>query len=195
MKLHIQSTPNCSQEEIRTLLIDAADELAGANSHLLEAKLPWDGYPILLADAQGQPVLVSFDTDNSQAALLNGLRATQQLAVALPWVNQVYEDLQQQQKAPRLVVVGRELPPGAETVLAGCTGLALFTYKVLRINDDTGIWLERLGGAPAPAGTPEKRDGGTGSDCPEPPAAVPRVASVDKLPSLSDEERAYFRQL
>jgi len=75
MKLHIQSSPNCSQEELRTLLIDAADQLAGANSCLLEPKLHWDGYPILLADAQGHPVLISFDTENSQAALLNGLHA------------------------------------------------------------------------------------------------------------------------
>jgi len=192
MRLHIQTTPICSEEELRTLLIDAADELAGANSQVLEAKLPWDGYPILLVDAQNHPVLVSFDTDNSQTALFNGLRATEQLAVALPWVNQVYEDLRHQQKAPRLVVVGREPPPGTAAVLGGCPRLTLFTYKVLRINDDTGVWLECLGQKGKSAGFTDRR------------AEVPKAVNTDtqaatpaaeSTPSLSEEECSYFRQL
>ena len=194
MKLHIQSSPNCSQEELRTLLIDAADQLAGANSCLLEPKLHWDGYPILLADAQGHPVLISFDTENSQAALLNGLHAIEQLAVALPWVNQVYDNLKQQKKAPRLVVVSRESPPGAGVVLADSPRLKLFTYRILRINDDTGIWLECLDQYLGSAGLTDSRD--------TKPKAVTteiqrpaQVTATGTLPALSEDERAYFRQL
>lgn len=194
MKLHSRSMSNCDQESLRTLLIDAAAELAGANSQLLEPKLPWDGYPILLADAQGHPVLVSFDTANSQAALLNGLSATEQLAMALPWINTVYEALQQQQKAPRLIVVSQEPPPGAEAVLTGCPGLKFFSYKVLRINNDTGIWLEPLDQENRSV---ELTD--TGKVTPETASgeilSPTRVKPIDNPPSLSEEERAYFRQL
>ena len=83
MKLHIQSGQPCDREQLRTLLLDAADELAGEQHSLLEAKLPWDGHPILLADSQGHPVLVSFEPENSQAALVNGLAAIEQLTAAL----------------------------------------------------------------------------------------------------------------
>jgi hypothetical protein len=194
MKLRIQSTPNCTQEQLRTLLIDAADELAGANSSLLESKLPWDGYPILLADTDGNPILVSFDSENSQAALLNGLHATEQLAVALPWVNRVYEVLQQRRKAPRLVVISYEPPPGAEAVLAGCPQLTLYTYKVLRINDDSGIWLERLGGKNKSVGQTDRHNAA-------PQAVIDEIRTRGRATPaantihLSDEERAYFRQL
>jgi hypothetical protein len=195
MKLHIQATERCDREQLRALLIDAADQLAGKHSCLLEAKLPWDGYPILLADTEGHPVLVSFDTENSLAALLNGLQAADQLATALPWVNQVYAALQNRQEPPRLVVVTRETPPGSEAVLAGSPRLALFTCKVLLVNGDTGVLLERID-EPALAATVVV------------PTVVPaREAELrtrrqsaaqpadDRLPSLSDAERAYFRQL
>jgi hypothetical protein len=193
MKLHIQSLPNCSQEELRALLIDAADQLAGANSCLLEPKLHWDGNPILLADAQGHPVLLSFDTENSQAALLNGLHAIEQLAVALPWVNQVYDNLKQQQKAPRLVVVSREPPPGAGVVLADCSRLKLFTYRVLRINDDTGIWLECLEQEHGSAGLIDTRD--TGPKAVNTDQIPAQPTPTGNMPTLSEDERADFRQL
>jgi len=87
MTLHIRPVADCDADTLRALLIDAAEQLAGADSVLLEAKLRWDGHPILLADANGNPVLVSFDLQDSQSALLNGLKASDQLAAALPWVS------------------------------------------------------------------------------------------------------------
>jgi len=196
MKLYIRSTPDCDQEELRTLLIDAATELAGPNNHLLEAKLPWDGCPILLADAEGYPILVSFDAENSQAALLNGLRAAEQLTAALPWVNQVYESLQQRQRTPKLVVISGEPPPAAKTILAGCPSLTLFTYRVLRINDDTGLWLECLN-AGKETETTGQLDG-----CDTAPRTInheiqslAQNKAAENSVSLSEEERAYFQQL
>jgi hypothetical protein len=193
MKLHIQTVEPCDRETLRGLLIDAADQLAGKDSCLLEAKLPWDGYPILLADAQGHPVLVSFDAENSLAALLNGLQATEQLASALPWVNQVYSALQNRQEPPRLVVVSGETPPGSETVLAGSPQLTLFTCKVLQVNGDTGVLLERLD-------TPQAATAAVIAPATAQAAGsgVRRLVAApapDELPSLSDAERAYFQQL
>ena len=194
MTLHIQATERCDPDELRTLLIEAADQLVGNNSCVLEARLPWDGYPILLADAEGHPVLVSFDTENSLAALLNGLQATDQLATALPWVNQVYAALRNRQEPPRLVVVTRETPPGSEAVLAGSPRLALFTCKVLLVNGDKGVMLERVAkhaaraAVVAPAVVPAR-------DAPPRawrPAAPPAGESP---PSLSEAERIYFQQL
>ena len=195
MKLRIKSAPHCDREELRTLLIDAADELAGENSCLLEPKLPWDGHPILLADAEGHPVLVSFDLADSQAALVSGLHATDQLAVALPWVNQVYATLQQRQKAPRLVVVSSEPPPGGEAVLRSDSGagLTIFSCRVLSVNGDTGILLEPLDGAPAARAAATTLAHSTQPTVPDVAPPAPRAAET--VPPLSDEERAYFQQL
>lgn len=190
MKLCTRTTDTIDADALRALLIDAANELTGGESRLLEARLPWDGYPILLADAQNHPVLVSFDPINSQAALLNGLRATEQVATALPWLNQVYDALQKQLRPPRLMVVSYDPPPGAGALLAGCPDLKLFGYKVVRIRQEAGLLLE-----PVSTG----RD--TCSDAaPEPEAPLatrqerPRTRPV-ALPTLSDEEKNYFRQL
>ena len=191
MKLQIQNVASRDNEQLRTLLIDAVDELVGQQSRLLEAKLPWDGHPLLLADAEGHPVLVSFDLANSQAALVNGLVATEQLSAALPWINQVYEPLRQLQKPPRLVIVSTEPPPGSTALLANCPNLSLFNFRILNINGETGLLLERTAGA-RPAETP----------APEPEAApteaaitAPKVVHSRELPALSEEESTYFQQL
>ncbi|MCO6412581.1 MAG: hypothetical protein J5I92_07535 [Thiogranum sp.] len=197
MKLRITASDITDPEELRTLLIDAADELAGAGCRILEPQLSWDGHPILLADAGLHPVLVSFDVAHGQAALLNGLKNAEQLAGTLAWVNQVYDFLQQQQRAPKLIVVSRELPPGATAILSACPNLSLFRYRILNVNGETGLWLERMSGdnaplkaesvpAPAPAAAPPAR-----------PFVVAATAATDNdtLPSLSDEENAYFQQL
>lgn len=191
MKLQIQNVASRDNEQLRTLLIDAIDELVGQQSRLLEAKLPWDGHPLLLADAEGHPVLVSFDLANSQAALVNGLVATEQLSAALPWINQVYEPLGQLQKPPRLVIVSPEPPPGSTALLANCPNLLLFNFRILNINGETGLLLERTAGT-RPAEEP----------APEPKAApaeatitAPKVVSSRELPALSEEESTYFQQL
>ncbi|MFQ5643543.1 MAG: hypothetical protein ACE5FQ_07570 [Thiogranum sp.] len=192
MKLCMRTTDVVDAGELRALLIDAADELTGGESRLLEPKLPWDGYPILLADMNNRPVLISFDPVNSQAALLNGLQATEQVATALPWINQVYDALHKQLRPPRLVVISHEPPPGAASLLAGCPDLKLFSYKVVRINEETGLLLE-----------PVTTSGDTACidalpDNEPAPVTVknelPRTGPV-ALPTLSDEEKSYFRQL
>jgi hypothetical protein len=189
MKLRIQASKVNDREQLRTLLIDAADQLSGSHSKILEPKLPWDGHPILVADAECRPVLISFDPEQGQSALLNGLQAAEQLATALPWVNQVYGALEQRQLPPRLVVVSQELPPGADTVLACCPHLRLFRCKILRVNEETGLWLEQMNGkADSESGPPAENE--------KPVAVAPvRQADTDELPSLSDEEAAYFQQL
>ena len=111
MKIETAETPD--REQLRSLLLDAADQIAGAGASILEPRLRWDGNPMLLADAQLRPVLVSFEPEDSEAALINGLRGVEQLHNALPWINQVYETLQQRQQPPRLVVVAREFHSSA----------------------------------------------------------------------------------
>lgn len=193
MKLHIRSTQVIDREELRTLLIDSIDELVGGNAQILEPKLPWEGHPILVADAQQRPVLISFDPDNAQAALLGGLQAAEQISDALPWINQVYDALHKQQQPPRLVVISRQAPPGAASILATCPCLTLFSYKVLQVNDETGLWLEAVG--------TQRSEQSIATIHPEPrpePAITRNVLPArvtDSLPPLSDEEKLYFRQL
>ena len=187
MKLRITAADINDREELRALLIDAADELIGENNQVLEPKLPWDGHPILMADPDLRPVLISFDPEQSQAALLNGLKAVEQLTTALPWINQVYDALRKQQRSPRLVVVSKEPPPGG-TLLASGENLSLFTYKVLRVNGETGLWLERQDKAANLDSTPETAS--------KPPTVVTAMSKDgESLPSLSEEENNYFQQL
>jgi len=190
MKLCIKTADVVDREVLRTLLIDALDELTGDKSQILEPRLPWDGQPILVVNAEHHPVLISFDPVNGQSALLNGLQATEQIATALPWINQVYAALDKQQRPPRLVVISHDAPPGAAALLAGCPGLKLFSYKVLRINEDTGLLLE-----------PVVTDGNASIGM-EPGTGLPAMARTGEppsrpvaLPPLSKEEKTYFRQL
>ncbi len=190
MKLCIKTSDVIDREVLRTLLIDAANELTGGKSQLLEPKLPWDGHPILVADAELHPVLISFDPVNSQSALLSGLQATEQIATALPWVNQVYAALGNQQRPPRLVVVSHDPPPGAAALLVGCPDLKLFSYKVLKVNEETGLYLEPVGRHnEVSAGMPPE----TAAAVMEEPAETPNGPVA--LPPLSDEEKNYFQQL
>jgi hypothetical protein len=193
MKLKIRESALSGHEELRTLLLDAANELAGENSKILEASLPWDGAPLLLVDSNHQPVLVSFEVENSRAALLNGLMAIEQLSAALPWLNRIHAHLEQKQLPPRLVIVSPEPPPGASIVLTACHDFALFTYSALNVNGDTGLWLKPVE-PPAQAALP-----------PLPVSAAPAVrtdavglsehSQLFSLPSLSQEEAGYFQQL
>ena len=198
MKLCIETAETCDCEELRTLIIDAAEQLLGTGNTLLEAKLPWDGHPVVFADAEGHPVLVSFEPEQSQAALLNGLKASEQLSSALPWVNQVYEALGNRQLPVHLIVVSHEYPPGSETILSNCPQLMLYRYRTLSINGETGLWLEQANspstGTPAGSTTaPHAISASTPSAAPPEPESPP--TTDNELPPLSDEESAFFQQL
>jgi len=188
MKLKIETAQNCDREQLRKLLLEASEQLVGGGNHVLEARLRWEGQPILLADADLHPVLVSFDPDSSEAALVNGLQGVERLRSALPWINQVYDPLQQRQQSARLVVVAPEFPPGAEAVLHSCADLNLLRYRVLSVNGESGLWLERLSGVAAARSTPKAA---TQVDA----ERLPEQASNDILPALSEAENAYFQQL
>lgn len=200
MKLCIETAESCNREELRTLLIDAAEQLLGTGSTLLEAKLPWDGHPVLFADADSHPVLVSFEPEHSQSALLNGLQASEQLSNALPWVNQVYEALGNRRLPVRLIVISRSYPPGGQTILSSCPQLQLHRYRTLDINGETGLWLEKLDEQPetAPIASAPPREI---SDAPKetflatPRSPEPQTTSGNELPPLSEEESAFFQQL
>lgn len=188
MTVKIENTSNRDHEQLRKRLLDNTDQLIGGGSTVLEPRLRWDGQPILLADADLHPVLVSFEPEHSETALLNGLRGVEQLSKALPWINQVYDTLQQQQRSPRLVVVAGEFPPGTLAVLSACPDLILYRYRLLRVNDEVALWLER------PDATPELAPAQEASQQ-ENPSALPQQASNDMLPPLSEAENAYFQQL
>ncbi|GEM_PF-2038098 len=197
MKLCIETAEYCDREELRTLLIDAADQLLGSGSTLLEAKLPWDGHPVLFADADGHPVLISFDPEQGQSALLNGLQTSEQLSNALPWVNQVYDALGNRQLSVRLIVVSRCYPPGSHTILTGCQQLTLYRYRTLSINGETGLWLERLdASAEDISATGDISPAGVVEGPQDRVTPVPtQINAGNDLPALSEEESAFFQQL
>ena len=196
--MRIESAELHDREELRTLLLDAAEQLAGPHTQVLEPRLPWDGHPLLLVDAARHPVLVSFDPVNAQAALLNGLNSVQMLATALPWLNRVYEALEERQLPPRLVVVTPEPPPGASTILTGCRDLRLLQYRALRVNGETGLLLEPGPGedAAGPASPPREPEPVVvpDTDGAAPVRAVPANPAEAEL-SLTPDEESYFQQL
>lgn len=186
MTLTIQQGPTPTAEQLRGLLIEAADQLiGGADGTLLEPCLQLPGAPILLCDEALHPVLISFDPSDSEAALLNGLRATQQLLDALPWVNHLYQPLQARQHPPRLVVVANSYPPAAQAILCAGSALSLVRYRVVQINGENGLWLAPL--------RPETDAASTLPCKPETPSSpLTRLASNDLLPTLSEAEKAFF---
>jgi hypothetical protein len=188
MKLKIERAEIPDREQLRSLLIEATEQLTGTGTNILETRLRWDGQPMLFADADLHPVLVSFEPQHSEAALLNGLRGIEQLCNALPWINQVYEPLQQQQQPPKLVVVAKEFPPGASAVLRLCPSLSLYRYQLLSVNGEIALWLEHLDAPPARLTAQESAPRQNA-------AALPQQASNDILPPLSEAENAYFQQL
>lgn len=197
MKLCIETAESCGREELRTLLIDAAEQLLGAGNTLLEAKLPWDGHPVLFADADSHPVLISFEPEHSQSALLNGLQASEQLSNALPWVNQVYEALGNRHLPVRLIVISRGYPPGSQTILANCPQLLLYRYRTLSINGETGLWLEKPGDLPENTSTTDTSPRALPDNTPLATTQAPEspITSGNELPPLSEEESAFFQQL
>jgi hypothetical protein len=195
MKLCIETAGSCDREELRTLIIDAAEQLLGSGNTLLEAKLPWDGHPVLFADADGHPVLISFDPEQSQAALLNGLKTSEQLSHALPWINQVYEALGNRQLPVRLIVVSRSYPPGSETILSNCPQLTLYRYRTLSINGETGLWLEQLDSQPGDTSTSHTTAEAAPDAIPPEPEQPSPLTTGNELPPLSEEESAFFQQL
>ncbi len=188
MKLKIETAETPDREQLRSLLLDAADQIVGTGASILEPRLRWDGQPMLFADAQLRPVLVSFEPEHSEEALLNGLRGVEQLCNALPWINQVYEALQQRQQPPRLVVVAGEFPPAATALLGGCPSLSLYRYRPLSVNGEVALYFELLELPPAAPGAEESAPR-------QDAAALPKHASNDILPPLSEAESAYFQQL
>jgi hypothetical protein len=188
MSLKIQQGPIPTAEQLRGLLIEAADQLIdGADGSLLEPCLQLEGAPILLCDATLHPVLVSFDPSDSEAALLKGLRATQQLVDGLPWVNHLYQPLQARHNPPRLVVVSNSYPPAAQAMLCAGSALSLVRYRIVQISGENGLWLEPLQPTADAASTPPRKP-----ETETPSSPLTRFASNDLLPSLSEAEKAFF---
>ena len=199
MKLTIKSSEITNREELRTLLMDDIEELAGEGAKILEPRLTWNGFPLLLVDAAAHPVIVCFDLESEESALMDGLNAIDRLSVALPWVNQVYPDLGNEQRAPRLIVVCKNDPPGAKNILANRKNLTLFRYRLLHVNEETGLWLEAIENHAQQVETSF-----TAATTSQPPAdKAPAIAEIKPnkttqdagLPSFSDEEASYFQQL
>jgi len=206
LKIEISNQELQDREELRTLLIDAATQLAGEGSRLLEARLPAPGHPILLVDTKLQLVIVSFDPADSspaaETALINGLQTAEQLAASLAWVNQAYSALQNSMRPPRLVIVCKSLPPGATVVLAGCAEISMFRFQVLDINGETGLWLEAANPDESPVPVTGRittipprhasmSEPGKENAC---TAGEPRRERTASL-SLSEEEKRFFQQL
>ena len=186
MKFSITASNPDDVEQLRCLLLDASEDLSGPGSRILESGMTGAGSPILILDADHHPVVVSFDLENGEKALIEGLRAIELINTAHPWLSQVYADLQEGQQPAKLIVVSRNPVPGSATILAACPGLRLYIFKLLRINDETALWLDCIS-----ADTALEAGNGPAED-----NSGNRSANDENgLPALSEEEAAYFMQL
>lgn len=186
MKFSITAANPDDVEQLRTLLIDASEHLSGPGCCVLDSAMSCDGNPILLQDADHHPVVVSFDLESGEKALIEGLRAIELLNTAQPWLSQVYADLQEVQQPAKLIVVSRKPLPGSATILAACSRLRLYIFSLLQINNETALWLDCIS-----ADTPAENEN-------RPTEYTSRKRSMSDengLPILSEEEATYFRQL
>ncbi len=178
MKSSVTSSDPGDLEELRTLLINSAEKLAGPGAFILKPGLPGDGSPILMHNAEHQPVVISFDPGNGETALINGLRAVERLTATRP-----------EPQPARLVVVSQTLLPASTTILANCSRLQLYVVRRQEINDTTRLWLDRV-----QTDTPDE----SAAEQPLPedrPTLAKSSIDADSLPALSEEEASYFRQL
>jgi hypothetical protein len=184
MKFSVTTSDPADPEDLRALLLEVTEELSGPGATVLETRMNCEGNPILMKDAGLHPVVVSFDLENGEQALIRGLQAVELLTTALPWLNQVYADLQEEHRSVKLVVVSRKPVPGSAAILATCPALQLYLFRLLHIDDEPRLWLECL-----------SADSAIGESAATDSAATRSANDEDGLPVLSEEEANYFRQL
>ena len=132
-----------SKQILRKLVAASLQNFLGPCS-LLDPELPFTGAPMLVLEAHGDLVLLSFDPEDGGHALLAGLAAWNDLIANRLWLTRQYPEVAPflQDQVPRLAVLMPTLLPGADLLVRGSNEVMIFTFRVLAVNGETALLID-----------------------------------------------------
>lgn len=186
MSLHIRAVAPPAAGRLRQLLLEALPQLLGTQAQALPSAghMPIDS--LVAVDAYQRLWVLSFTTHEPGRALLDGMRALQQVRDLLPWLKQA-RLVSPEVEECSLLVLSPELPDGS-TELCLRAGIDWRRLRFLEVNGELGLLIE-----PAePLSLQMSRTQTPGSAPPRPATLTPLSRNGG---GLNPEEEAFFQHL
>ena len=151
MTLNIQTAHQVSEQALHELITHTLDKIIGPNYELITAQLPFDGNHILAMNVENRPVVISHDKDDGGMALLSGIAALEKLTSDSNLIYRSYPRLAEispssddllTTEAVQLVILSPREVPGTMYLNKVLHNISFYTYHVLKINDDIGLYIE-----------------------------------------------------
>ena len=137
MTLQIRTITDVSSEELYTIIVDSLDALVGEGCELWGTVARVGEHCIVAVDSAQELTLIGFHPSEPWRALMAGLSSMDQLNNELAALL-----IRDYRKPEKLIVLCPAEPPGAET-LAQCARVSLRTFKVIEVNGERGLFLEK----------------------------------------------------
>lgn len=180
MSLHIRAVAPPTPGRLRQLLLDALPQLLGGETQALPSAghLPVD--TLVAVDAYQRLWILSFTTHEPGRALLDGMRALQQVRDLLPWLKQA-RLVSPEVEECSLLVLSPDLPDGC-TELCLRAGIDWRRLRFLEVNGELGLLVEPADPLPLQMAQTQPR-----------PATLKPIGREGG--GLSPEEEAFFQHL
>ncbi|MDH4229748.1 MAG: hypothetical protein OEW11_08415 [Nitrospirota bacterium] len=201
----IQAEPLPPEDELRPLIAQSLAGVLGV-SRVLVAELPLPGpsgvspamshasvsnvsarmlAPMLALDAEGLPVVVSFDLGDGSAALIGGASAHAALTGRGAWLARLCPSIPTDTplESMRVLVLAPHIGEGLPLLISGNENLALATMAALRVGGELSLMLTPWQSSLAHGFPQGIRDGHLSTHF--------RTGTI----TLSDAEEAFFRSL
>ena len=184
MKVALQIThePLPSREVLRLLISQSLQTIAD-KPMLLDVDMPCAGNPLIAVDSNKAPIVISFDQDEPEKALVMGLAARDDITSNRALIHRLYPVLTEDSilNNLHLVIMSPGTPPGITGLARSDSLLSAYTIRALRVNNELGLLVDLV------AGTETRRQ----------PTAKPAVQAVRARNnmSLTADESAYFAGL
>jgi hypothetical protein len=191
MSVQLKTIALTSDEILQELITGSLPQVLGAGCELIANRLPFEGNHLLCRDAEGRPVVVTWDGRDGGRALLAGLAAVAGLSDHRGLLYHLYPALfagGPRYAGPvfdgeefRLALLAAKAPPGAAWLARACPALSVYTFRVLEVGGEIGLLIE-----------PRSVAGQGGDDLsPSTPDMGFRSGDTDP-PALSAAEARYF---
>ena len=182
MTLQIIHEPLPSREVLRLLISQSLQTIAD-KPMLLDADMPCAGNPLIVVDSNKAPIVISFDQNEPEKALIMGLAARDDITSNRALINRLYPVLTEDSilNNLHLVIMSPGAPPGITGLVKSDSRLSACILRAVRVNNELGLLVDLV------AGTGTRRL----------PTAKPLVQAVrtKNNMSLTADESAYFASL